>query len=463
MKYRYSCALGLLLMAGCATSIPTLAPNAGVEAPSSWARSVPGGSAPLAQWWRVFGDPLLVQLVEDAARANTDIAVARANLRAARAARDEAAAALWPSLSLGAQAQRSRASGGASDRNNFQAGLDAGWELDLFGANAHAARAQESLVQASAATLAQTQVSIAAEVALAYLDLRGAQARIAVARENLANQQETLQISQWRAQAGLANAVEVEQATTAVEQTRASLPTLAKAEAQAAHALGVLTGRTPQALLSTLAAAAPLPQAKAGVEVNLPAAVLRERADVLAAEARLRAAAERVGAADAARKPRIALDASVGWSAGTLGNLGSIAAARSLLVSLTQPLFDAGRLRAQLTAREAEFDAAQASYRASVLGALQEVEDALVALSASREREAALERALESARTAALLASQRHASGLIDFQTVLETQRTLLNVQDSVTSAQAEVAAAHVRLYKALGGGWSAAGVENAS
>lgn len=453
----------LLSLAGCATSVPPVLPNAGMDAPSAWARSVPAGSAPLAQWWRVFGDPLLVQLVEDAARANTDIAVARANLRAARAARDEAAAALWPSLSLGAQAQRGRAAGVASDRNNFQAGLDAGWELDLFGANAHAARAQESLVQASATTLAQTQVSIAAEVALAYLDLRGAQARIAVARENLANQQETLQISQWRAQAGLANAVEVEQATTAVEQTRASLPTLAKAEAQAAHALGVLTGRTPQALLSTLSAAAPLPQAKAGVEVNLPAAVLRERADVLAAEARLRAAAERVGAADAARKPRIALDASVGWSAGTLGSLGSIAAARSLLVSLTQPLFDAGRLRAQLTAREAEFDAAQASYRASVLGALQEVEDALVALSASREREAALERALESARTAALLASQRHASGLIDFQTVLETQRTLLNVQDSVTSAQADVAAAHVRLYKALGGGWSAAGVENAS
>jgi outer membrane protein, multidrug efflux system len=169
-----------------------------------------------------------------------------------------------------------------------------------------------------------------------------------------------------------------------------------------------------------------------------------------------------VGAADAARRPRIALDASLAWTGGTLGSLGAVAAARSLVLSLAQPIFDAGRLRAQLTAREAEFDAAQAGYRASVLAALQEVEDALVALSTARERQAALQRALESARMAALLASQRHASGLIDFQTVLETQRTLLNVQDSVTSAQAEVAAAHVRLYKALGGGW-AAGAENAS
>jgi outer membrane protein, multidrug efflux system len=450
-----------VLSAGCGATrhpVPVTSP----AIPSHWAEPLPDAGASPAPWWRAFGDATLVELVEAALHANTDIATAQANVRAARAARAQAAAALWPTVTASLDAQRSR--GGARAAGNlFDAGLDASWEADLFGANRHAVAAQDALAQASAATLAAVQLSVAAEVALAYVDLRGAQVRAAVARENLASQQETLQISRWREQAGLATSVEVQQAVTAVEQTRAQVPALRAAAANAAHALAVLAGQPPAALAQRLALAAPLPQPSAGFAVGIPASVLRQRPDVSASEQQLRASAEQVAQADAQRWPAASIAASLAWSGATLGSLGSAVAARSLLASASQPLFDAGLRDARLAARQAQFDAAQASYRASVLKALQEVEDALAALAAMREREAALQTALQAARNAALLATQRHASGLIDFQVVLETQRTLLNVQDGVAAAQAELAADHVRLFKALGGGWRRAGQEDAS
>jgi NodT family efflux transporter outer membrane factor (OMF) lipoprotein len=381
------------------------------------------------------------------------VGVATANLRQARAARAESAAAHLPRLTVSGSAQRSRSAGTAT-QNRFEAGFDAAWELDAFGSIGHAVAAQDALVRAGAATLASTRVSIAAEVALAYLDLRSAQVRTLVARENLASQEETLQISRWRQQAGLASSLEVEQALSAVEQTRAAVPSLQSAAGKSAHALAVLTGQPPAALLQMLSTPAVLPQPPAGFEVSVPLETLRQRPDVAAAEQQVRAAAERVGQADAQRLPSVNMAASLGWSGLTLGSLGSGSAAGSLLAAIAQPLFDAGRLNAQLAGRQAELATAQESYRARVLQALQEVEDALVTLASARERLAALQRASESARNAALLATQRHASGLIDFQTVLETQRTLLNVQDSVAAAQADLAAGHVRLYKALGGGW---------
>ena len=449
----------LAVLPGCGSTPAPFQPAAGFAVPAGWSQPVPAGTGSLAAWWGVFGDEQLVALVEAAQRANADIAIAGANLRQARALRDQSAADLWPGLSAGGGAQRSR--NGAGGATRLEAGFDASWELDVFGAAGRGVAAQEALVRSSAATLAAVQVSVAAEVALAYLELRGAQVRFAVARENLASQEETLQISRWRQQAGLATSLEVEQAVGAVEQTRAQLPTLQATAARAAHALAVLTGQPPAALASRLAAAAPLPQPAAELAVALPAQTLRHRPDLLAAEERLRAAAERVAQADAQRKPGFVLAASLAWTGTTLGSLGSTAAARSLLGSVTQPLFDAGRRDAQLAGREAELDAAQQDYRAGVLAALQEVEDALAALAATRQRQGALARALEAARNAALLATQRYAGGVIDFQTVLETQRTLLGVQDGVAAAQAEFAAGHVRLYKALGGGWRPAAQES--
>ncbi len=474
------------LTAGCATRPAAPLADALPATPAAWTQPVPSGSADLASWWRVFDDPVLTGLIADAMAANTDIAVATANLRQARAAREQAAGALWPSLGAGVNARRGRS---ASDveTNTVTGSLDAAWELDLFGASRAGVSAQGALERASAATLAATRVSVAAEVALAYVDLRAAQAREAVARANLASQEETLQITRWRVQAGLANGIEAEQANTAAEQTRAQVPNLAKAASQSAHALAVLTGRTPEALLKALAPpmtgasaslpasatppppAAPLPatqpadrayraipQAGEQLAVAIPAQVLRQRPDVAASEARLRAAADKVAQADAARLPSLNLSATLAWTGATLGTAGGAAAAQTLIASLSQPIFQGGALQAAVAGREAEFTAAQASYRAQVLQALKDVEDALAGLAAARERLATLQRAGESAANASLLATQRHAAGLIDFTTVLDTQRTLLNVQDGIASARAELASAQVRLYKALGGGWTA-------
>jgi NodT family efflux transporter outer membrane factor (OMF) lipoprotein len=452
----FAALIGILLTSGCATYIPAAPADVGVEIPPGWSQPAIGGSQPLALWWRGFGDPLLVELVDTAQRANTDLGIAQANLREARALRDAAAAGLWPNLAVSASARRS-GGGGASTGSLFDAGFDAAWEPDIFGASRHGVGVTEATAQARALTLAGAEVSVAAEVATSYLQLRGSQVRAAIARDNLAAQEQTLQIALWREQAGLGSSLETSQARSAVEQTRAQLPVLRASIAQTGHALAVLTGQPPAALDARLAPVVALPQAPQELTLAIPAITLRQRPDVLAAEWQLRAAGERVGQAEAQRMPGVQLRASLAWSAATLGSLGSIDAARSLVASIGQTLFDRGRLNAQLAAQEAAFDAAQQSYRARVLTALQDVEDALYALAASRDRVAALDAALLSTRDAVLLANNRYTSGLIDFQTVLDTQRTLLNVQDNLASARTELATNHVRLYKALGGGWSPA------
>jgi NodT family efflux transporter outer membrane factor (OMF) lipoprotein len=295
-------------------------------------------------------------------------------------------------------------------------------------------------------------------VALTLLQLRGTQAREAIARRNLASQQQTLQITQWRQEAGLVTQLDVEQARTAVEQTRAQLPALAGGAAQAMNALAVLTGRAPGALhaeLSPQGDAVALPAAPPGLVLAIPAEVLRQRPDVQAAEQQLLAATARVEQADAGRLPSLALGGSIGLSALSLGALGSGAGVASLLASVSVPVFDAGRLQAQVRQQEAARDEAAAGYRATVLAALQEVEDALVSLRATREQLAAQQAAATAARAAATLADLRYRSGLVDFQNVLQTQRTLLLADDSLIGYTTTLATEHVRLYKALGGGWT--------
>ncbi len=440
--------------AGCSTlQAPAAAPLGGANAPAQWSTSrAAATTTELAAWWRRFGDPTLDALIADALTANTDIAAAQAQLRQARALADVADVQRGPSVDASGSAQRGR-SNSASASNRYQVGLDAGWEIDVFGGRRAAATASALDAQASAATLADVQVSVAAEVALAYLSLRGSEARLAIAQDNLASQQETLQITEWRVQAGLATSLNTEQARAAVEQTRAQLPTLQKAAALSRHQLALLTGRSVAELPAL--AAGPLPAAPADLALAFPADTLRQRADVRAVEARAAAAAQRVVQADAARYPSFSISGSLGLSALALSGLtGGGAVASSLLAGVSLPIFDGGAAKAQVSAQRAAFDAAQANWRAGVLGALKEVEDALVTLQRDRERLAALSRASEAAANAALLARQRYASGLVDFQTVLETQRSQLSSQDSVASATVDVATDHVRLYKALGGGW---------
>ncbi len=435
-----------LNLSGCAS--PTVSANNAVTTESNPA-------SPMQQtWWTAFNDPLLSELVQKALQTNTSIRSAQAALQQARAARDVKAASNGPNLVLSGSAQRSQAESRDAS-NSFQAGLDARWEIDIFGGNRAALAAYEADTLATEASLRDVQVSIAAEVALAYIQLRGTQAQLIITQNNLASQQETLQITQWRAQAGLVTALEVEQAQSAVAQTAAQLPTLQTNLAATRHSLAILIGQRPLELDSLLSTLGEIPQSRAGYGEHIATNTLRQRADVRAAEHRISAALARLNAADAARYPSFNLGGSVGLSALTLASLVNGATlAGSLLASVSVPLLDGGAAKSQVLAQEGALEQARAGYQTTVLAALKEVEDALIAIQNNAQRLQLLQTAVTSASNAAQLANNRYASGLIDFQTVLQTQRTLLSAQDSVVGLQATRSADQVRLVKALGGGW---------
>ncbi len=449
----------LLGLCACTSVAPRDASHKSFDVPVAWSVanvSQTTSTNSLTQWWSRFNDPLLTSLVAQALQSGTSVKSAQAALQQARALRDVSEASLWPSINASASAGRSKV-GHNPSVNSFATGLDASWELDIFGAKRGALSASEAAARASAASLGDVQVSIAAEVALDYIALRSVQARLTIANDNLISQQETLQITRWRLQAGLVSSLELEQARAAAEQTRALLPTLQTSIDQGIHALSVLTGQPPTTLLTLLTTATPIPQANDDLALSIPAETLRQRPDVRSAEYQVTAAQARLAQADAARLPNFSLSGSFGLKAATLGSLtSSDSVVSSMLAGILMPVFDGGALRAQVRAQQAALEQAHLAYQATVLTALTNVEDALVALRGDRERLLSLQQAAEAASNAALMAHQRYASGLVDFQTVLDTQRSQLTTQDSVALASGNVSTDHVRLYKALGGGWRA-------
>lgn len=448
-------------VAGCATQSGRPA-QADVAVPTGWV-SGPAVAAPsdrtvgaetLATWWERFGDTTLTRYVQQALQHNAEIAAAQASLRQARAVRLGQEAQLFPTVDASASGSRSKQRYVPSS-TLYQAGLDASWEPDIFGGQRSAIDAASADEAASAASLGDVQVSIAAETALAFIDLRSGQQRLVIARANLAAQEETLQIAQWRRQAGLIGELDVEQARASVEQTRATVPALESTVSANSTALAVLLGATPQAVMQSIQARGAMPAAPGDLALSIPADTLRQRADVRNAELGIVAAQARTREAEAARYPSLRIGGSVGLSSLTLGALtNSSSLGTSLLASITMPIFDAGAISANIDAQAAALARAGATYRQTVLVALKDVEDTLVALRKTRERLVILQRATASAAAADEMARQRYSSGLIGFVTVLDAQRTLLSLQDSVAGAQADVLSEHVRLYKALGGGW---------
>ena len=445
------------LVSGCANHLLSDTANAQLVAvPSTWNASaaLPPGPELLAQWWQRFNDPQLTALVTQALIYNTDVQSALAAVRKARALRNVAEAGLQPSLNMDGSARRSTSGSGGS--NLYAAGFDASWEPDVFGGNHSKAEATRADEQAAVATLAQTQVSLAAEVAVSYIELRGLQARLDLARLTLSSQTETLQLVRWRAQAGLASALDVAQALTAAEQTQAQLPALEGSLAQAANSLAVLTGQPPGQLNGLLHQPQPVPQTSSALTLAIPAQTLRQRPDIRVAEQQVAAALARVQQADAARYPSFSISGSLGRQALTLGALtsGPASLANALIASVSWPIWDGGATQAQVQAQQAALDSARINYQAAVLTALKDVENALLALDYDRQQLDRLQAAAVAAAEAESLASLRYRSGLVDFATVLTTQRTLLSARDNAASALATLSADHVRLYKALGGGW---------
>lgn len=457
--------LACVLLAACMTVGPDyVAPE--LEVPAAWQGLDPaarpathGVAGELGQWWRGLNDPLLSALVDEALQAAPDLRNSQARLRESRARRAVAASDRYPSVTASGTGRRSRSSeetGSGDTRSLYSAGFDASWEVDVFGGVRRGVEAAEADLAASVENLHDARVSLAAETALNYVEVRALQTRLAIARDNLASQSETLQLTSWRYQAGLVGSQDVEQARTNREQTRAQIPSLENSLAEAEHRLDILLGHPPGTLHARLAETAPLPNAPERIAVGIPADTLRQRPDVKAAERKLAAETARVGVAEAARYPAFKISGSIGVEALELSALGNRAAATtSLLAGITAPVFNAGRLRNQVEIQDAVREQALVAYEKTVLTALQEVENALVAIARNDERSQALASAVASAENAAELARQNYSAGLIDFQSVLNTERTVLSVSDSLANTRADGLLALIRLYKALGGGWS--------
>lgn len=462
-------AVALLVLAGCATPAGDMSGAAG-EVPAQWraaeaASSAGRDAAVLSAWWRQFNDPVLDGLIGEALQRNLDLRSAQAQLREARAARRQASAALWPAVDAGASAARSRGSastGSGATRELYSADLDASWEIDLFGRLRSGRSAAFETEAAAREQWRDTQVSLVAEVARNYIELRTAQRRLALAEATLAARAEALELAGWRQKAGLVSELDVAQARTELDSTRAGLPPLRTAAAEARYRLAVLLALAPGALDARLSVPAAIPVAGAAIAAGIPADTLRQRPDVRAAGRRLAAQVARLDEARAARYPALRLSGSIGWEALTAAGIGDGASlARSLLASLSLPIFDAGRLRAAIGVQDARLEQSRLAYEAAVLVALEDVENALTGLANARERAQQLAQAVASAQSARAIADHRYRAGLADFLAVLDSERTLLSLQDQQAQADGALASVQVRLYKALGGGWSPSGDES--
>ncbi|WP_129793229.1 efflux transporter outer membrane subunit [Sphingosinicella sp. CPCC 101087] len=457
-RFRFLAPAMLLATAGCTTVGPdyrTPAP-ADLSVPEGYhgvgeAGAVPAAPVELVRWWERFDDPLLARLIDEASAGNLDLAVAASRLTQAREALVQARAGLVPTV--GASTGAGRNLGDGNDRSSFDLGADAAWEIDLFGRIARGVEAAGADAEAAWFDREALRVAIAAEVATNYMQARLAQERLALARDTLAIADDNLQIAQWRVQAGLVSSLDAEQARAARAQTAASIPGIETAFAGATYRLAVLTGRAPGALTQTLSAPQPIPLALGGVAIGIPADTLRQRPDVRAAERALAAATARIGVAEAQLYPGLRLSGNIGTSAFSLGGLFN-AITGAIFAGVDQTLFDGGRLRSQLRSQQAATEGALASYRHSVLTALEDVENALVQLEAARERQAQFAIAFEAASNTAILARTQYRAGLSDFQTLLEAERSLLSARDGMAGARGDEALALVQLYRALGGGW---------
>ena len=454
-KAKLTALMIVALLAGCSTGPDYRAPSeASLGIPSEYARS--NGKAlddrQLAQWWTQFGDPVLEGLVSKAIAGNLDIVQARARLVQAREAAVQAGAAYLPTVSANADGGRNFRSPG-TDSSSFSVGVNASWELDLFGGVGRSVEAARAEARGVEYDLASVRVAIIAETVTNYIQVRLAQDQIRIARETLAIQNDNLQIAHWRVMAGLASSLDEEQARTQRAQTAASIPSLEQAYRGGLARLAVLTGQAPGEATRALESEGPIPMAPATIAVGIPADTLRQRPDVRAAERTLAAQTARIGVAKTALLPALRISGNIGTNALRLGNLGDLVTG-GLFAGLSQLIFDGGATASRVRAQRAAVDGAFAAYRKSVISSLEDIENGLVAIDATAERSRQSAIALDAASNSAILARIQYRSGLTDFRTLLDAERLLLSSRNSEAASRADRALAMVQLYRALGGGW---------
>jgi len=431
----------------------------------------------LGNWWATLNDPELSALIDRAVKSNLDLKIAFSRILEARAARRVTRADLLPRVSSSDTVQRVRggftsglfnvkkdASAGSSlltpfESNVFQSGFDASWELDFFGGRRRALEAATADLTAIEEARRGTLLGLLAEVARNYSEVRGFQRRLEITERNIKLQEDSLELTRVRAEAGLGTQLDVERQAAQLDSTRALVPSLEAAEIQTIHRLGVLLGEEPGTLLKELAQNKPLPRVPPAVPVGLPADLLKRRPDVREAEAHVAAETARVGVARADLFPKILLSGAAGRqgtgpSGLTLGagNLFSIGPAIRL------PIFTAGKIRGNIEAQKERLDQALTAYKSTVLRSLEDTENSLVAYGHEKERREKLAAAVESSRRATGLANELYTRGLSDFLSVLDAQRQQLVAEEDLAQSDTAVVTSLVALYKALGGGWETVG-----
>jgi NodT family efflux transporter outer membrane factor (OMF) lipoprotein len=458
--------LGVLLSGCSAARRPYVQPV--LPAPPAWSRDVgrtasvdPDG---LARWWDVFGDPVLSRVLQQIAAGSLDVDTARSRVREARARVVVARSSRMPAVSAGVSGTASHAStearGGIDTdddlQQSFSLGLDATWEADVFGARRADIAAAAATADAGSLDLSDVLTSAMADGAAQYIAVRALQERVRLAEHNARLQGDTLEIAQFRVQAGLTTELDVYQARTTFESTRAQVANLQLELARRLHALSVLQGETPTALVSVLSVPGDVPSPPMDVAIGVPAEALRRRPDVRAAERRIAALALQADAARAQLYPHFSLAGSIGLEALSLARL-FVPGAGAFRVSpsVDWSLFDRRQLKQNVVIADERTTQASIQYEAVVLRALQEVEDALAAYAQEQIRRDRLSDAVTAAQQTADLAIQRYNSGLRDFRDVLDAQRSLVSLQDQLVSSRSNVSTAVVALYRALGGGWT--------
>jgi multidrug efflux system outer membrane protein len=415
-------------------------------------------------WWQGFNDPRLNGLVDQAVTNNPDLRIATAHVLEARALRMGAVADFFPVANANAGWTGSLSSQDSSpfpltysqrELNLYNAGFDSTWELDLFGHVRRAVQADTAVVAATLATRQDVLVTLISEVARNYFELRGAQNQLAVARGNVDNQRETLDITLAKFKAGRATELDTARARAQLDATLALIPPVEAAIKHAIYRLGVLTGQQPTALESELSPSAPIPALPALVNIGNPAELLRRRPDIRSAESSLAAATARIGVETADLFPRVTFIGNIGLQATQIERLFQGGAETySFGPSITWAALDYGHIKARIKAANARADAQLAEYEKTVLNALEETENALVDFGREQVRRDYLRTSDRSATQATALARQRYEGGIDDFLPVLDAQRAQLAIQAQLAQSETRTATSLVAIYKALGGGW---------
>jgi len=429
----------------------------------------------LSQWWSTFDDPVLTDLIERSVAGNLDLKKARSRVRQARAHRRISSASLFPSLDFSSASTWTRTgsdsgaesttppgfdNGAGTTSHLYSAGFDARWEKDIFGGIRRSIESSQASLEARQQDLYHALVSLTAEVALNYVEIRTYQRRLVTVQENLIAQTETHQLVLWQSQANLSDDLAVKQARYNLESTRSQIPSLETGLAGAMNRIAVLLGEQPGIVNNELQANKLIPNVPATIAVGVPADVIRRRPDVRMAERELAAQTANIGVATADLYPKLRLVGSISVNSDSfsrlVNNLTSVNDwTSSYGPGISWAIFDAGRIHQNIKVQTELQAQALFHYKSVILGAVEEVENSLTAFVNEHEKKTSLRKAVEAAEKAVELSELKYEAGLVDFSSVLDAQRSLLSFENQLAESHGAIAAHLIRLYKSLGGGWS--------